>query len=93
MTSNHLPESRTSVNNAHSLKHKASFTCVSGVFFVIQQLQRQRGDNMNNLFSTLEAAKFLGVTTRAIRKWKARGKITPVKSDERGYDFYTGGTT
>ena len=44
---------------------------------------------MNNLFSTQEAAKFLGVTTRAIRKWKARGKITPVKTDERGYDFYT----
>ena len=43
---------------------------------------------MNKLFSTKEAAQFLGVTTRAIRKWKARGKIVPTKTDERGYNFY-----
>ena len=44
---------------------------------------------MDKLFSTKEAAEFLGVTTRAIRKWKASGKIVPNKTDERGYDFYT----
>ena len=42
---------------------------------------------MEQLLSTREAAQFLGVTTRTIRKWKQLGKIVPRKS-ELGKDFY-----
>ena len=44
---------------------------------------------MDKLFSTKDAATYLGKTVRTIQNWKAKGKIVPAKTDESGADFYT----
>ena len=41
------------------------------------------------LFKTAEAAKFLGVTTKTIKNWRKSGKLTPVKTGDNGYCFYS----
>ena len=43
----------------------------------------------SKLLSTAEAAEFLGITTRALRKRKQKGQLVPSFVDDRGYDYYS----
>ena len=40
------------------------------------------------LFKTGEAAKFLGVSAKTIKRWRKSGKLTPIKSGDNGYCLY-----
>lgn len=44
---------------------------------------------MEKLFKTGKAAKFLGVTTRTLKRWAKSGTFVPVKTAENGYNFYS----
>ena len=44
---------------------------------------------MEQLLSTREAAQFLGVTTRTLKRWRASGKLVPCVTGDRGDKFYS----
>ena len=44
---------------------------------------------MDDLLTTAEAAKFLGVTTKTIKNWRKSGKLVPYQTGENGYSLYS----
>ena len=44
---------------------------------------------MDDLLTTAEAAKFLGVTTKTIKRWRNSGKLVPYQTGENGYSLYS----
>ena len=44
---------------------------------------------MDDLLTTAEVAKFLGVTTKTIKNWRKSGKLVPYQTGENGYSLYS----
>ena len=44
---------------------------------------------MDDLLTTAEAAKFLGVSAKTIKRWRKSGHLAPVQTGDNGYSRYS----